>query len=200
MKIQVKDVIGTSRPKESAAAIIQQLVSQGAGGAESMWTNEIDLSKEEEVRTLYEKMRINAAPTHIRIIIPIKSHNITHRVIQIDLLHWTEVLAKVDDHLAEHVKSIQVCGETADISAEDERKSTRIVCSILRFLRTLLKGGKNKKHFQSFEVSQSIVSIVYCHRFLFPSRLLFLACRLYHSTLVDCFEHTIWKWLSWQCQ
>jgi hypothetical protein len=63
------------------------------------------------------------------------------------------VLAKVDDHLAEHVKSIQICGEDADISAEDERKSTKIVCSILRFLRTLLKGGKNKKYFQSFEVS-----------------------------------------------
>ena len=109
------------------------------------------------------------------------------------------MLSKVDDHLAEHVRSIQVCGETADISAEDERKSTSIVCSILRFLRTLLKGGKNKKHFQSFEVSNPIFSTMYCHRFLFPSCVLFLGCPLFRSTLVDCFERTIWKWLSWQC-
>ncbi len=57
MKIQVKDVIGTSRPKEESAARIGALVAQGAGGAESMWANEIDLSKEEEVRALYERMR-----------------------------------------------------------------------------------------------------------------------------------------------
>lgn len=81
MKIQVKDVIGTSRPKESAAAIIQQLVSQGAGGAESMWASEIDLSREEEVRALCENMRIHAASPGIRVIIPITSHNITHRVL-----------------------------------------------------------------------------------------------------------------------
>jgi hypothetical protein len=39
-----------------------------------------------------------------------------------------------------------------DLSAVVDQSCKNAVCSILRFLKVLLKRGKKKKYFQSFEV------------------------------------------------
>jgi hypothetical protein len=70
----------------------------------------------------------------------------------LDLSQWIEILGKFDDILEKYVNSIPKCNDEEVITFCADSK--QIVCSVLRFLAVLLKGGKRKKYFQSFEVSE----------------------------------------------
>ena len=61
------------------------------------------------------------------------------------------ILGKFDDLLSIHVDFVPKCGEEVKINADLSHK--KIVTSILRFLLQLLKVGRRRKYFQSFEVS-----------------------------------------------
>jgi hypothetical protein len=69
---------------------------------------------------------------------------------QLDLSHWVSILDKFDRILSAYIMFIPRCGLA--LSFDDDHSHKDAVCSILRFLKALLKRGKKKKYFQSFEV------------------------------------------------
>jgi hypothetical protein len=70
--------------------------------------------------------------------------------VQLDLLHWGQVLKKLDELLAEHISSSGVI--SFGCRCEDEL-SKRFFCSCLKFFSNLLRNCQNKRLFLLLDVS-----------------------------------------------
>jgi hypothetical protein len=88
----------------------------------------------------------------------------------LDLSHWIDALNRIDDIFIELGPWIPVCGELRKEPSESdcnakEVLARRVICSILRFLRMILKTGKEKRFFVCQEVHREKLSLIHFDRF-----------------------------------
>lgn len=157
MKIEIKDTVVGSKPSDRAAAIIFRL---NAKTDDESFIRDLDLinleDDDEDVSIKHFRLtEVSKAVTfEITLSIFVLFLMTTY---QLDLSHWVSILDKFDRILSAYIMFIPRCGLA--LSFDDDHSHKDAVCSILRFLKALLKRGKKKKYFQSFEVRTNEFSI-----------------------------------------
>lgn len=159
MKIEIKDTVVGSKPSDRAAAVISRL---NATTDDESFIRDLDLinlqDDDEDVSIEFFGLTEVSKAMSFEITFTIFVFY-TLTTYQLDLSHWISILDKFDRILSAYIMFIPRCGLA--LSFDDDHSHKDAVCSILRFLKALLKRGKKKKYFQSFEVRVTRFSIQY---------------------------------------
>lgn len=145
MKIEIKDIVVGTKPSDRIAAVISQLDSTEDDISLIRELGLIKLNEEDE-----DVRELKWHSTLAVIVFNYLSHTHFNTIFQLDLSHWVRILDRCDNILCTCVMFIPMCG--VDMSFDDDHSFKDGVCTIMRFLILLLKRGKKKKYFQSFEV------------------------------------------------
>ena len=151
MKIQISEALKSSAPSQRVLDAIEAFIKIKDVSEVPHFVDSLELDDSEDVRCVLL--------SSIFVFVFLKSFFFRSK--QLDLSHWIDALNRIDDIFTELGPWIPVCGELRIEPSEGdciakEVLARRVICSILRFLRMMLKTGKEKRFFVCQEVRREI--------------------------------------------